>query len=284
MTFNLYIVVLIALFSVSSSSLVIRYTPEIPALTLAFWRMFIASGLLWVYTFYRERGYLSLTNRKRVLVAGVFLGLHFSAFFWGVRNTSIANATLLANTGPFFTALFAFITGKPLNKNGYIGLFLAGFGIFLIQGYDLDLRKEQIIGNVMSLFSGFFIAVTYVYAKKIRENTKNVIYGRSLFLYAAVTILVISFSAGNSPFVFQMKDFYWFLFLGFVPSILGHNLLNYSIKFLSPTAVASVPLGEPIIASIFGYIIFYEKVPIESLLGSPLVFLGIFFVLNSEKY
>ena len=36
---------------------------------------------------------------------------------------------------------------------------------------------------------------------------------------------------------------FWFFFLGLVPSILGHNTLNYAVKYLSPTAVASIPLG-----------------------------------------
>ena len=77
-----------------------------------------------------------------------------------------------------------------------------------------------------------------------------------------------------SPILFEKTDLGWILFLGFVPSILGHNSLNYSIKYLSPTAIASVPLGEPIIASLLGFVIFSEPVPIESLISAPFIFLA----------
>ena len=73
------------------------------------------------------------------------------------------------------------------------------------------------------------------------------------------------------------------MFLGVVPSILGHNSLNYSIRYLSPTAVASVPLGEPVIASILGYALFSESISIEALLGAPFIFFGIYLILNVER-
>ena len=52
-------------------------------------------------------------------------------------------------------------------------------------------------------------------------------------------------------------------------------MLNYCIKYLSPTAVASIPLGEPIIASAFCYFLFFETVPVSALIGAPFVFCGI---------
>ena len=53
-------------------------------------------------------------NKKRIIYAGIFLGLHFAFFFLGVRNTSISSATLLANTGPLFTAVIAIINKEYL--------------------------------------------------------------------------------------------------------------------------------------------------------------------------
>ena len=63
---------------------------------------------------------------------------------------------------------------------------------------------------------------------------------------------------------------------------MGHNMLNYSIKYLSPTAVASIPLGEPVLASIFGYLLFFEKVPVSALYGAPIVFIGIILVIKNS--
>ena len=130
--------------SVSSTSLVIRYVAVVPALTLAFWRMLSASGMLWGYCLASSGGSLSSINKKLTVFAGVFLGFHFAFFFLGVRHTSIANATLLGNTGPFFTALFALYAGQHISKKTYLGLGLALLGVLIVQGSSLNMGGEKI--------------------------------------------------------------------------------------------------------------------------------------------
>ena len=271
------------MFSVSSTSLIIRHVSSVPALTLAFWRMLSAGGMLWVYSIKTQKKKITPKNRKRILLAGFFLGLHFAMFFVGVRNTSVASATLLANTGPIFTAIIAWINNTRFHKLVYYGLFLSVFGVVVIQGFDFIHESNSLIGNTLSLLSGFCLAITYVFASKIRTKTTALSYGRSVFIIAALTIGIIAIISGNSLFDFEITTIPWFLFLGLVPSILGHNMLNYCIKYLSPTAVASVPLGEPVIASIFGYFIFSEIVPIESVYGAPFVFFGIWLIINNSS-
>lgn len=72
-------------------------------------------------------------------------------------------------------------------------------------------------------------------------------------------------------------------FLGVVPSILGHNSLNYALKYLSPTAIASVPLGEPIIASLFGWLFLGETITKHSLEGAPFILIGIYFIIKTSS-
>ena len=279
---RIYLVLLLALISVSSTSLVIRHVAFVPALTLAFWRMLSASGLLWAYSVKKPQSLIRIENRRQIALAGFFLGLHFALFFVGVRNTSVASATLLANTGPVFTALLSWFIGQRVSKSVMLGLLLSVFGIIVVQWSGFGLENNNVWGNVFSLLSGFCIAMTYMFASQIRKTTENVLYGRSVFLVAAVTIGAIAMLSGVSVFDFDRNDVVWFLFLGIVPSVLGHNMLNYSIKFLSPTAVASIPLGEPILASAFGYLLFLEKIPESAIFGAPIVFIGIIIIIKNS--
>ena len=279
---RIYLVLLLALVSVSSTSLVIRHVAFVPALTLAFWRMLSASGLLWAYSVKKPQSLIRIENRRQIVLAGFFLGLHFALFFVGVRNTSVASATLLANTGPVFTALLSWFIGQRVSKSVMLGLLLSVFGIVVVQWSEFGLENNNVWGNVFSLLSGFCIAMTYMFASQIRKTTENVLYGRSVFLVAAMTIGAVAMLSGVSVFDFDKNDVVWFLFLGIVPSILGHNMLNYSIKFLSPTAVASIPLGEPILASAFGYLLFLEKIPESAIFGAPIVFIGIIIIIKNS--
>ena len=275
-------ILLIALISVSSTAVVIRYVELVPALTLAFWRMLSASIFLWCCSIKRPQRLISPNNKNRILFAGFFLGMHFALFFVGVRSTSVASATLLANTGPIFTSLLSGLSGQRVPRSVILGLFISVFGIILVQWSGFEVEGKNYWGNVSSLLSGFCIAMTYMFASKIREDTENILYGRSVFFVAAVTIWIVTMFSGDSIFSFNINDIPWFIFLGIVPSILGHNMLNYCIKYLSPTAIASIPLGEPIIASALCYALFLETVPVSALIGAPFVFCGIIITVKSS--
>ena len=282
MSNRIYLILALALVSVSSTVVVIRYVELVPALTLAFWRMLSASLFLWCYSIKKPQNLISLDNKYRILLAGFFLGMHFALFFVGVRNTSVASATLLANTGPIFTSLMSRFRGEKVSLSVLLGLLISIFGIIFVQWSDFRVEGNNSWGNIFSLLSGFCIAMTYMFASEIRKDTENILYGRSVFFIAAMTICVIAMLNGVSIFSFNKTDIVWFAFLGIVPSILGHNMLNYCIKYLSPTAVASIPLGEPIIASALCYFLFFETVPISALLGAPLVFCGIIITVKNS--
>ena len=282
MTIRLGLILLLAMVSVSSTSLVVRSVATVPALVLAFWRMLTASGMLWSYSVIRPAGKLSSANKKRIIFAGIFLGCHFACFFLGVRNTSIANATLLGCMAPIFTVIISIFQKKKINKMTYVGLSVALIGGGIIQSGDLSLNNANLFGNSIALLSALFIAITFVLAEEIRQETNSIVYGRSLFFVASITALLIAATAGDSIFNFKAGDIPWFLFLGLVPSIFGHNLLNYAVKYITPTAVSAVPLGEPIIASIFGLLLFGEAIPFGALLGGPVVLIGVYIIINNQ--
>ena len=283
MQIRIYLILLVALISVSSTALVIRYLEDLDPVLLAFWRMLFASILLWIYS-YNIKNYTSYSvNRVWTIIAGIFLGLHFALFFIGVRTTSIPSATLLACTAPIFTATISWLKGENLSKAALLGLLLSVLGIVIVQGFNNDLTRGNLYGNLLSLLSGLCIAITFVFAKKIRLTTENVVYGREVFFVASLTLLAFSLLTKTSLFSFSKADLPWFLFLGLFPSILGHNMLNYTIKYLSPTAVASVPLGEPIIASLFSYLIFFESIPFGVIAGAPFIFFGIFLLVRQSN-
>ena len=282
MTVRIGLILLLAMFSVSSTSLVVRSVATVPALVLAFWRMFTASGMLWGYSVIRPAGKLSPINKKRIIFAGIFLGCHFACFFLGIRNTSIANATLLGCLAPIFTVFIAIFQKKKINKMTYVGLIVAIIGVGIVQSGDISLNNTNLFGDSIALLSALFLAFTFVLAEEIRQETNSVVYGRSLFFVAALTLLLIATTAGDSILNFGVEDIPWFLFLGLVPSIFGHNLLNYAVKYITPTAVSSVPLGEPVIASLFGLLLFGEAIPLGALLGGPVVMIGVYIIINNQ--
>ena len=108
---------------------------------------------------------------------------------------------------PFLTStLIAYLKGTKFEKEVYWGLGISTIGLLIVQGQSINLDTRFLYGNFLSLLSGMCIAVTYIFAAKIRKNTENTTYGRTLFFIASITIALLAFLVGDSLINFKKLD------------------------------------------------------------------------------
>jgi drug/metabolite transporter (DMT)-like permease len=274
---NKFLLLMIALLSVSSASLVVRMLPDTNAITIAFWRMFLASIMVFTISY---KNIFSFVPDKKIILAGVFLGIHFALFFRSVQLTSIAEAALLGTTAPIFTELYAIIfQKKPILPLVIFGLFVAfvGAGVLVSQS---SFSETGALGNVLAILCSIAISFVLVFGKDIRKSVGLFEYTRWLFFFASCTLFIISLIANVSIFSFSPEDFPWFIFLALVPTMVGHNIFYYLIKTLNTTTVAAVPLGEPIISSLGALALFGEPIGVAVVVGGGITLLGVFLVVR----
>ena len=274
---NKFLLLMIALLSVSSASLVVRMLPDTNAITIAFWRMFLASIMVFTISY---KNIFSFVPDKKIILAGVFLGIHFALFFRSVQLTSIAEAALLGTTAPIFTELYAIIfQKKPILPVVIFGLFVAfvGAGVLVSQS---SFSETGALGNVLAVLCSIAISFVLVVGKDIRKRVGLFEYTRWLFFFASCTLFIISLIANVSIFSFSPEDFPWFIFLALVPTMVGHNIFYYLIKTLNTTTVAAVPLGEPIISSLGALALFGEPIGVAVVVGGGITLLGVFLVVR----
>ncbi len=264
------------LLAVSTASLFARMIPELPAVAIAFWRMGIASSILWLYTGGFGRGNMSPSNRRLSVLAGIFLGLHFACFFGALKYTSIANATVLSSMAPVFTSIVErFYYGRAWNWKILAGLFMAIIGVVIIQGGHLEASSSNSIGNLLGIGAAVCIAVVLLISEDIRRDTGVLIFSRTLYLVGGVTVLFIALISGKQLIPEIHDYFYWLILLGIVPTVLGHTSFYHAIKFVPPTVVAAVPLAEPLVASTFGWILLGEQVSAMTVIGGFITLAGL---------
>ena len=274
---NKFFLLPIALLAVSSSALIVRLLPETNAITIAFWRMLLASIMVFVISY---KTLLVFVPTKEMLFAGIFLGIHFALFFRGVQLTSIAEASLLGTTAPIFTGIYGFIFQKnPLIPKVVFGLFLAfvGAGALVSQS---SFSETGTLGNILALLSSIAISYVLVAGKEIRKSFDVFEYTRWLFFFAAATLFVISLFVNVSVFTISTTEFPWFVFLALVPTVIGHNIFYYLLKTLNTTTVAAVPLGEPVISSVGALVFFGEPITAAIVFGGGITLFGVFLVVR----
>lgn len=127
--------------------------PEVPAITLAAWRLQLTSVLLGLGAAHQWRG-LSADDRARTLGSaawlagsGACLAVHFGAWVWGLQHTSLTHSLLMVSATPLLLAALALATGSPISR-GEVGgalLGLAGAGPWL-RACDMGERASRCMG------------------------------------------------------------------------------------------------------------------------------------------
>ncbi len=277
MSLRQQILLLTALFSISCSPILARFVPDVPAVGISFWRMAIGAAAVWCISLTRPWQKISKVGWYQTNLAGLCLGIHFALFFGAIKLTSIANATFLGTLAPIFTLMIEKVILKRTHSKGvFLGLALALIGGGVILTGDLDFSSNKTLGNLLALSSSLFIAAALMISEKVREETTNLVYLRHLFLSASITLAVLAYFTDAPLLGYSSGDYGVLLALGIVPTLLGHGSLYYVVKTVSPTIVASVPLGEPVLASIIAWFLFQEPVGLMTMLGGGMTLFGLF--------
>ena len=152
---NKFVLLAVALFAISSSAWVVRILPDTSAITLAFWRMFLASVLVFVLSY---KSAASFVPNKKMLLAGIFLGIHFALFFRSVQLTSIAEATLLGTTAPIFTEIYSFV----FQKKKPVGMVVFGLCVAFLGAGTLvsqsSFSETSTLGNLFAIMCSIAMA------------------------------------------------------------------------------------------------------------------------------
>ena len=285
MNIKITLLLILALFSVSTSPIVAKALTEVGAISISFWRMLFASMILWSYTMFKPQGRMKISdNKAKTIYAGILLGIHFALFFQAIKITNIANATFLGTLAPFFTLLIEmYFLRRNYDKKIIIGLLFTFIGSIIIFSYDLNLQSTYTLGNIYAILCSICLACAFMIAEKVRENEKTIVYTRTLYLSAAGTLLFIACILNENLIQYSFNEYLGLLFLGIVPTILGHNSIYYAVKYVSPTIVAAFPLGEPVIATILAFFIFQEIITLNIFIGGFITLVGLILISQYKK-
>ena len=286
MNIKILLILFIAMISVSISPIIARLLVDVSAISISFWRMFIGGTILWIISLTPmfKQQQLTKLNRKKTQLSGFLLGLHFYFFFSAVKMTTIANATFLGTIAPLFTILIEiFWLKRKISKNIIFCLFIIILASSMIVMNNFDFSNNYTLGNIYAIICSLLLGIGFVISEDVRQTQSTISFSRTLYMSAAVTLLILSYIINESVFsniLFNNKNIIGLSILGIVPTIFGHNSLYYAIKYVSPTTVASVPLGEPILASIIAFFVFKEPINILIIVSGFIILIGLFYLIN----
>ncbi len=282
-------------FCCSTAVLMIKASQVDPIL-LAGLRVFVASIVLGP-VFWRDhvkyRDHWDMSRLKRTMIPGVILGLHFITWNLAARMTLAVNASLIVNMLPIAMPflLYMLIREKP-NRREITGTIIALGGVLILAGGDYHLDPQYFRGDLVAFGSMILYGLYLALGRRNSDFPTIWLYVVPLYLTAGVTSLVIwgvLFLAGPTglatvgDFSQPIREIAFIVGLGLIPTVMGHSIMNYSMKHLRGQVVSLANLNQFIFAGIMAWILLSEKPSWNFYIACALVVAGAITALRGHK-
>ena len=277
----------VAVVAVSTSAPLIAGA-DAPALAIAFWRNALSLPILalWLVARRRERaGWRARSARDRRLsrLSGAFLAAHFATWIPSLSFTSVASSVALVATQPVWAALIARHRGEQIQRGTWVGIGLAMAGALLLTGVDLSISSRALFGDLLALLGGMLAAAYVTVGADVRRHVSTVVYALACYATAAALLLALCVVTGQVLSGYDRDT--WLAIGGLVlgAQLLGHTLVNYVLRNLSPTVVSVAILFEILGATVIAHIAFGETPPAAAWPAGLLIAAGVVAVVRSDQ-
>ena len=290
------LVITFGILAVSTGSIFVRYAQEYaPSIVIAASRLGLATLFLTPVAFYRYRSELKgIERRERFLAigSGIFLALHFATWITSLEYTTVISSVVLVSTAPLWVALLSPITIKePITRVVLIGMCLSFVGVSVVGVSDVCMvvegsfscppmndfiRGEAFLGDLLALVGAWMAAGYLLIGRRLRVGIPLIPYIFVVYGIAALVLMILMFTSGESPIGYPTETYLWFILLALVPQILGHSSFNWALGYLSAAFVSISLLGEPIGSAVLAYLLLQETPTTLKVIGAILILAGIY--------
>lgn len=269
-------VLVIAIGAVSSAAVLVKAISGVDARVIAFWRMTGAAIIL--------SPFIRNISRKDTLIgalSGLFLAAHFGFWFASLQQIPVMRSTLFVTIAPIWAGLIEWgILKRPPTKYFWLGLALALPGIFLLSSGDVG--AGNLIGDLQAIIAGIAGAAYFVIGSELRQRMSFATYAGLVCLVAALALLPFVLYADVPLIGFELNQ--WLLIGALVagPQLIGHNGLNYVLKYLPASTVTAATLIEPFVAALLAWLWLSEVPLAREFAGGVLIVFGLYQALRKR--
>lgn len=271
--------------AVSWAAILVRLADAAP-LAIATWRMALAGAATAAFALTRRRaelGALGARSRALLLGAGLALSVHFATWIASLRLTSVASSVSLVTTVPVWVALLsrAFMGERP-SARAAAGIALAVAGGATMAGGDVSLGPTALLGDLLALAGAVAAAVYFVLGRRVRAGLSLGAYVGVVYPVAAAGLVALALAFGAPLRGYGARTWGALALLAVVPQLIGHSLLNWSLRWLSGTFVAIAILAEPVVSVLLAIPVLGERPSATQILGGAVLLAGVALSASAE--
>ena len=269
----------IAVLFFSTSPIFIRWADPLSAFQISCGRLAIGSAAILLLG--KIRGELVSPARadwKRYALFGAITAAHFAFYVAAVLHTTIAHALTIVYSAPIFVAILsAWWLKEPLPTRRYLGIGVVIIGIGILVGFEPNLTREMLIGDLLALGSAITFALYTIFGRSERERYPLFTYAG--LVYGTAALWLMPFAVATTTFMPQLPQIASVIGLGLIPMAAGHTLYNAAVRRTHAAYANLIATQEVTGGVILGMLLLSEMPGPAALIGLAVTIGGITLVL-----
>ena len=205
-----------------------------------------------------------------LVLQGVLLAGHWTAFFAAINASSVAVGVLAFSTFPLFTAAIeALVLKQRLSGVQLAAALLTLPGIYLLVP-ALSLRNPTTLGVALGLLAGASFAVLSVVNRWLGRAYPSLVISAYQDVTAALVLAPALYFYSLAPLT-APRVLLILLVLGLFCTALAHTLFVQGLRFVSAQLASLIANFEPVWAILFAFLLLGEVPSPRILLGGAII-------------
>ena len=260
---------------IATAPILVRLAACVPA-AAGFWRLTFAAPLLVIMNLAGEGRGLGRPSRMMAL-AGVAFALDLACWHYGIRLTSVANATVLPNLTPVLVTLVSWVAFKERPRAVFlIGMAAALGGAFVMAEAGRVSRSGPFahLGDILSASTAVWYGLYFLAVRGARQDHGA---GRVMLWSSLVgaPLLLMTALALKEP-ILPASALGWSAAAGLgLVHVAGQGSIAWALGRLPASRASLVVLVQPVAAAALAYVLFAETLTPLQTLGAALALAGV---------
>ncbi len=259
------------------------YVHEPDPLTVVTFRALIAFLLLFLTAVFVNPDWLRIRKKDFLFFAlyGLLsVTLCFLLFFYAIKYTTVATATILLYTYPAFVVILSrFFLKEEFTRTKILALLFTFLGcVLVIQIYDPAQFKLNFRGILYGLGASLGAGLYSIFGKKgvVKYSSYTVV---TYALGFGSLFLLIARRAHNLVSVdYPAITWLWIFALALFSTLVGYSFYTKGLRYLEAGRAGIAATWEVVVASVLAFVIFGETLAALQITGAFLIFAGLVIV------
>ena len=259
---------------IGAAPILVRFGDAGPA-AVGFWRLVCSVPLLVVLA-RRSTGAVGRPTPLAAL-AGLAFALDLGFWHYGIANTSVAKATVLANLAPVVVTALAWIVLKQRPA----GLFLVAVALAVTGASTLAVAEgvgpvgpNPLLGDGLSIATAFWYALYFIAVSAARQREA----ATRIMCWSSLTAAPLLYAAGVllGEQILPATRAGWAACVGLgVVHVAGQGSIAWALGRLSAATASVTVLVQPIVVAMLGWLLFGELLSGRQTMGATVAVSGV---------